>query len=275
MTTQFKQKDSMHIKKAADHIRTASALLITAGAGLGVDSGLPDFRGNHGFWNAYPALHGYPFEAMANPTWFESHPQRAWGFYGHRLNLYRTTQPHIGFKILKSWSEKIPSFIFTSNVDGQFQKAGFDESQICECHGSIHWLQQIDPDRYGRDLISANPYQVDVDESLVLAQGELPQSRGGLLRPNILMFGDFSWLSNRTQAQENLLDTWINEVDRSRLVVIEVGAGTHVPSVRSFSNRMARYGATLIRINPRESHNAKIPIALKAAEALQAIADLV
>ena len=31
-------------------------LLITAGAGMGVDSGLPDFRGREGFWQAYPAL---------------------------------------------------------------------------------------------------------------------------------------------------------------------------------------------------------------------------
>jgi hypothetical protein len=34
----------------------ADGLLITAGAGMGVDSGLPDFRGKNGFWRAYPAL---------------------------------------------------------------------------------------------------------------------------------------------------------------------------------------------------------------------------
>ncbi|MGE3550257.1 MAG: NAD-dependent deacetylase, partial [Geobacter sp.] len=35
---------------AAELVRTAEALIITAGAGMGVDSGLPDFRGNQGFW---------------------------------------------------------------------------------------------------------------------------------------------------------------------------------------------------------------------------------
>ena len=35
-------------------INEAEAILITAGAGMGVDSGLPDFRGNEGFWKAYP-----------------------------------------------------------------------------------------------------------------------------------------------------------------------------------------------------------------------------
>ena len=36
------------IKKAADTIKKASALIVIAGTGMGVDSGLPDFRGPQG-----------------------------------------------------------------------------------------------------------------------------------------------------------------------------------------------------------------------------------
>ena len=36
-------------EKAAQWIAGADALVITAGAGMGVDSGLPDFRGDSGF----------------------------------------------------------------------------------------------------------------------------------------------------------------------------------------------------------------------------------
>jgi len=43
-------------EKAADLVKSADALIIAAGAGMGVDSGLPDFRGAGGFWRAYPAL---------------------------------------------------------------------------------------------------------------------------------------------------------------------------------------------------------------------------
>jgi len=32
-------------------------------------------------------------------------------------------------------------FVFTSNVDGQFQKAGFAPERIVECHGSIQHFQ--------------------------------------------------------------------------------------------------------------------------------------
>ena len=37
-------------------MKNYDALIITAGAGMGVDSGLPDFRGNQGFWRAYPKV---------------------------------------------------------------------------------------------------------------------------------------------------------------------------------------------------------------------------
>ena len=126
-------------------IARAKNLLITAGAGMGVDSRLPDFRGREGFWRAYPPLAklGLSFEEIANPRWFEIDPALAWGFYGHRLELYRKTKPHDGYAILHRWAKAKGKdcFVFTSNVDGQFQKAGFPASRIVECHGSIHHLQ--------------------------------------------------------------------------------------------------------------------------------------
>jgi NAD-dependent SIR2 family protein deacetylase len=36
-------------------------------------------------------------------------------------------------------------FIVTSNVDGQFQKADFEEEHVLEVHGSIHHLQCLRP----------------------------------------------------------------------------------------------------------------------------------
>src|SRR5436309_13326864 len=133
------------IVKAASMIQAADALLITAGAGMGVDSGLPDFRGDEGFWKAYPAYRhlGLSFVELANPRWFADDPHLAWGFYGHRLNLYRATRPHDGFARLRDWAAARPlgGFVFTSNVDGQFQRAGFDPERVVECHGAVETWQ--------------------------------------------------------------------------------------------------------------------------------------
>lgn len=58
----------------------ADALLIKVGAGISVDSGLPDFRGDQGFWRAYPQLEKLQisFAAMAQPHWFDAKPEMTW-----------------------------------------------------------------------------------------------------------------------------------------------------------------------------------------------------
>jgi NAD-dependent SIR2 family protein deacetylase len=69
---------SSGIARCAELIKQAEGLLITAGAGMGVDADLPDFRGTSGFWRAYPALEKscIRFEEIASPNTFESDPPR-------------------------------------------------------------------------------------------------------------------------------------------------------------------------------------------------------
>src|SRR5579859_3296851 len=108
---------SDNVRRAAEVIDAADALLFTAGAGMGVDSGLPDFRGNDGFWRAYTPLRALSlsFSTMAHPEWFRRDPALAWGFYGHRLALYRATRPHHGFNLLRAWAKRAGEhFVFTS-----------------------------------------------------------------------------------------------------------------------------------------------------------------
>jgi len=249
------------IKRAAETLKEADALLINAGAGIGVDSGLPDFRGNTGFWKAYPPIAklGISFSEMANPAWFDRRPHLAWAFYGHRLNLYRKTIPHSGFMQLLELAEKKPGkyFVFTSNVDGQFQKAGYDEECIEECHGSIHHFQCNSG--CSSSIWDGGDENVDVDMDRFEALDPLPECIhcGGLARPNILMFGDWGWISDRTDQQGNRLRDWLEDIgtQKMKLAVVELGAGEAVPTVRINSEHIAKsYGGTLIRINPRDYH---------------------
>ncbi|BDY12224.1 SIR2 family NAD-dependent protein deacylase [Hydrogenimonas cancrithermarum] len=238
-------------------VRDADAILVTAGAGMGVDSGLPDFRGNEGFWNAYPVAKklGLGFVELANPQWFESDPALAWAFYGHRLHLYRDTFPHAGFSLLLDLAKKKEEyFVFTSNVDGQFQKAGFDEEKIVECHGSIHHLQCT---QCNAGIWRADNVTLDIDmENFKAADWPHCFQCGATARPNILMFGDWGWDGSRTQGQEERFDDFLKRiiVKKLKLVIIEIGAGTAVPTVRLTGEEIARkLDGRLIRINPRES----------------------
>ena len=242
-------------RRAADAIGRADSLVITAGAGMGVDSGLPDFRGERGFWNAYPMYErlGISFVGAANPVHFLRDPAFGWGFYGHRTNLYRSTEPHEGFAILRQWIERfgLAHFVVTSNVDGQFQKAGFEEEKVLEVHGSIHHLQCTGP---CSDAIWPNREEIPVDhDTMRAAHIPLCARCDGVARPNILMFGDFSWLSVRTDAQEARFGTFLEESRARKMVVVEMGAGTAIPTIRALSERLGRRaGVTVIRINPRE-----------------------
>jgi NAD-dependent SIR2 family protein deacetylase len=265
------------IEQARAAIQRADALVITAGAGMGVDSGLPDFRGDEGFWRAYPPLQklGLGFQQMANPAWFTRDPTLAWGFYGHRLNLYRATIPHAGFSLLRALTERMPrgAFAFTSNVDGQFHRAGMDADHIMECHGSIHHLQCTRP--CTQDLWDAADTQVTIDPESFRAVGELPTCPrcGALARPNILMFGDGAWIGQRSDAQHDRLSDWLGALDGATGVVLEFGAGTAIPSVRRFGEQLQEGGFTLIRVNPRESHGpvGTLSIASGALAACQAL----
>ena len=238
-------------RRCAEAVREADGLIVAAGAGMGVDSGLPDFRGTQGFWRAYPALGRarIAFESIASPAAFESDPRLAWGFYGHRLALYRRTVPHQGFAMLKRIGEAMPggAFAFTSNVDGQFQKAGFAARRVCEIHGSIHHLQCLRG--CSEDIWPADDFSPETDDENCLLRSALPACPrcGGLARPNILMFGDWGWVGSREAEQSSALATWLDQIRRP--VIIEVGAGTAIPSVRHFGETCR---GKLIRINPTE-----------------------
>ena len=281
-----RQKFSMSIenkvRQAAAAIKAADALLITAGAGMGVDSGLPDFRGTQGFWRAYPAIAklGLSFAEMANPAWFTQNPHLAWGFYGHRLNLYRKTAPHQGFRQLLEMGRAKPQgyFVFTSNVDGQFQRAGFAAERIVECHGSIHHLQCSAS--CSDEIWEADDETVNVDEGSFRALEPLPKCRNcsELARPNILMFGDWSWLGHRADAQQQRFARWLDDLTKcsAKLAVIELGAGSAIPTVRHTSQRVQeQIDGTLIRINPREDDvpSGQIGLPFDAAEGIQRICD--
>jgi NAD-dependent SIR2 family protein deacetylase len=170
-------------------------------------------------------------------------------------------------------TKKYGTFVFTSNVDGQFQKAGFKEEQVMECHGSIHHMQCIN--NCQGIIWSADDTCIEIEEGFK-AKEPLPSCPycGAMARPNILMFGDFGWEYTRTDAQRERLNRWIEKLttEDAKLAIIEIGAGTAVPTVRNTSEQIGSiFDVPLIRINPRESFGAQIQLPMGAVEALSEI----
>ena len=286
-----------NIARAAKAVANAKFLIFTAGAGLGIDSGLPAFRTKNGLWRAYPAFEKLGIENlsdMSNPEWFERDPSLAWAFWSHRTSLYRRTQPHDGFKIMAKWAEASKKnfplveqkkekdevdddemkdirsqnyFVFTSNVDGQFQKAGFEDSRVFACHGETKMLQCTKYNCASRNgafpwptsFLSQDPI-VPFDETTFQTDDvhkNAPRcpiaACGALARPNVMMFGDGDYTESFQCKKEHRLGKFLSITRPSEVAVVEIGAGTAIPTVRRFGEALAKRGCAMIRINPDES----------------------
>jgi len=296
------EKWATEVKLASEYIQSATAILIVAGAGIGVDSGLPDYRGPQGFWKAYPLLKekGLSLESMSHPDWFITDPKAAWGFYSHRAQLYHSATPHEGFKYLLDMvnSKQGNYFVFTSNIDSQFQKAGFDHNKIYECHGTLAYLQCTNPDC--DEVWEAMPDDIPLVNDQLQAISALPicPGCGAIGRPNVSMFGDTNntWKDSRSSLQRHSLLRWLRQVygnfdvsirlrrskrnkRRDHLVILEIGCGISLHSLRMevellLSNpNNSENRIHCIRLNPTdyEIRPGNIGIGLGAREALQQI----
>ncbi|TYZ58577.1 hypothetical protein PybrP1_009957 [[Pythium] brassicae (nom. inval.)] len=170
-----------------------------------------------------------------------------------------------------------PFFVYTSNVDAHFHRS-FGADEVYELHGSVELWQcagvrgtgaasapceatwRVDP---------GTRFDVDTD-AMRAAGGDVARCRacGGRGRPNVLMFSDRSWLPNvrdeeRYVAWEAVMEQMLQEDPSLRLVVLEIGCGLRVPSVRKecemvvadlFERCGGRGQASLIRVNPEFAH---------------------
>ncbi len=117
------------LRDVANCIADADALLITAGAGMSADSGLPVFRGNEGFWAAYPPLRhlGISFERMAQPHLVLAQPTHGLGLLWSSSSTLSRCYPArwvtsccaAGPRACRVWRLRAHS----TNVDGQFTAA--------------------------------------------------------------------------------------------------------------------------------------------------------
>ncbi|UPT76666.1 NAD-dependent deacetylase [Sulfurovum sp. XGS-02] len=245
-------------------LQASDAILVCAGAGMSVDSGLPTYRDEEGFWNDYPPYRELrkDYQTMASPYGFTSDPNFAWGFFGHQYELYKNIQPHIGYYLLLYFlHSKRNYFVVTTNVDGHFIKSGYTKSRLHEAHGSILELQCTLPCQRSSWDVDKN-MSIKIDTLSMTAQDPLPHCPNchSVARPNIFMFGDtdesYIW-EERQKSADSFMRWKQNNLDK-KVVILEIGVGAeglkkHVQKyAREFKN------ATLIRINPEVDNIYKV-----------------
>jgi len=88
------------------------------------------------------------------------------------------------------------------------------------------------------------------------------------------MFNDWAWVDVVAREQQRRFDEWLASLGGRRIVVIECGAGTALPTIRRIGEQLAEWTlATLVRINPaaEETGESVVALQLPALQALRLI----
>ncbi|UJR13076.1 hypothetical protein I4U23_000100 [Adineta vaga] len=271
------------IDRAAEYVRNADVLLIAAGAGMGVDAGIPDYYG--GIQRAHPRLAqiGLNIYDVSNHTLFKQNPALAWGHWLTRQREYMNVLPHVGYQILYDWSKcrKRTLRVITTNLDRHFLRSGFTSDNVFEMHGSMYDAQcmhncGVDP----WPLDTTNMPLVNLNTMLLLGSPPLCIECGGPTRICTALAVDGHWNTSHVEVARIRHETFFYELSAERmLTVLEIGCGTVMAKVRTEATRIiaehrTRGGhAAHIRINLHQAHIDKhednISLPLAALEALR------
>jgi len=238
-----------NIKKSKFYIKDCECLLIVAGAGMGIDSGLPDYRGPNGLWNTWHPSKTYnmTYDKLSTHEMFKDNISLAWGFQAYLTRLYDELEPHNGYyNLLDIANKKFNSnyFVITSNVDSQFLKSGFDKDRLYEVHGTKRLWQCMDKKCNNNNM----PWLMDInklpniDEETLLAVKPYPKCIhcDNYARPNVSFFGDYNFSEKITQVQSKRLYDWIELNKNNKMLIIEIGCGISQHSIR-FTNKNNQY----------------------------------
>ena len=137
---------SDELDRLKNEIETADAIVIGAGAGLSNAAGFTysgerfekyfsDFKAKYGFHDMYSGGF-YPFET----------PEELWAYWSRYIyiNLYMDVDNGTYKRLFELVKDK-DYFVLTTNVDHQFQNAGFDKHRLFYTQGDYGLWQCSEP----------------------------------------------------------------------------------------------------------------------------------
>ena len=236
------------LKDAQKAIAQCDALLIVAGAGMSVDSGIFTYRGANGIWNKSIQIGNemYSYDEISSLKMWKEFPALAWGFKANFYTTMRDAEPHEGYYKLLDYVKHRKNgnyFVCTSNIDNYFERAGFDKDKIYEVHGTMKTLQCMDKRCSARNgVISMTDAHMPAFDKTTFIGSNLPSCPycPNILRPNVSMFGDFDFYGKPYEFARRKMDIWLkeNEEKGKSLVILEIGCGINPHSLRMNNGKM-------------------------------------
>jgi len=214
--------DHQLIQRAAKDILDSKKTIAFTGAGISVESGIPDFRGAQGLWQKYDP------EEYAHIDAFYANPDKVWLMIKDMFSLIMAAKPnpaHMGLAELERMG--LLSSVITQNVDGLHQAAG--NTNVIEFHGSHRTLSCL---KCSTKI-----------EGTSLTLEDLPPrcSRcSSLLKPDVVFFGEpIPWEAQIMSFKES----------KSCKAVLVIGTSAVVYPAATIPITAKERGAIVIEIN--------------------------
>ncbi len=241
------------IQKAKELVNKAGKIAALTGAGISVDSGIPDFRSEGGLWKRFDPLEYATRESfMRDPTKF-------WTMGKELAETFVKANPNDAHLALAALEEQGKlTGVITQNIDNLHQTAG--NKRVIELHGNYlrAFCIECKEEYFGRT----------VHESV--AQGEIPpkcEKCGGILKSEAILFGEPLPQEPMAQAVE---------LCRNTDLMIVIGSSLTIYPAAFLPQIAKNAGAKVILINLEGTNKddvADIVLRGRATDILPAITD--
>ncbi len=232
-------------KNLIGKLKNSNSIVFFTGAGISAESGIPTFRGKDGIWNKLKP------EELANFDAFMRNPKIVWEWYSHRKKVIHDSQPnraHLTIAEMQEYFNEVA--VVTQNIDNLHRRAG--SNKIYELHGNIERNYCINCKK-------------NYDEELEFSEGVPKCKCGGLIRPDVVWFGEYLPMDQFRGGEK---------VAANCDVFFVVGTSAVVYPAAGLINVAENSGATIVEINIEEtvlSHIADYSFFGRAAEILPEI----
>ena len=237
------------IEQAVNALTAARQAVALTGAGISVESGIPPFRGKGGLWEKIDPMKYAHIDA------FKRNPEEVWRVLFMEMSAVlgkaRPNDAHRGLSLLEQRGHL--KTVITQNIDGLHQQAG--SSDVIEFHGTFALQRCMKCSR--------------TQDSRLLRLDEIPPrcDCGGILRPDVVMFGELIDMGNLQRAQ-----TLSSGCD----VMLVIGTSATVEPAAYLPIIAKRSGALIIEINPEPTplseHISDLVLLGQAADVMRRIA---
>lgn len=245
---------NLRILKAKKVIQNADYIIIGAGAGLSASAGL-EYSGKNFEENFKEFIKRYNFTDLYSASFYPFRTgKEKWAFWAKLIKLNRFNNPLKLYQELLELVKNKKYFVITTNVDGQFEIAGFEKEKIfatqgdysflqCEngCHNKLYnniemveeWLKFTENCEIPKDLVPKCPVCGKDMEMNLRKDGNFIQ--------------DENWYK-----QSKKYEDFLERTKNKNVVLLEIGVGFNTPGIIRFPFEQMVYNdlkTTLIRIN--------------------------